>query len=101
MSFKPSSKEEEYMFQQELERRRRVARETAARQEEGERQRQKEAHWMHCPKCGSMLQEIEYRGVRIDQCPACQGIFLDAGELDQVAQKEPGGIFGALGRLLR
>ncbi|MBK9795748.1 MAG: zf-TFIIB domain-containing protein [Holophagaceae bacterium] len=56
---------------------------------------------MHCPKCGSTLQEIEYRGVRIDQCPGCQGVFLDAGELEQVAQKEPGGFFGTLGRLLR
>lgn len=101
MTFKTSPKEEEYMFHQELERRRRAAREAAARQEEGERQRQKEAHWMHCPKCGSTLQEIQYRSVRIDQCPGCQGVFLDAGELEQVAQKEPGTIFGTLGRLLR
>ena len=101
MSFKPSNKEEEYIFRQEQEHRRRAAREAAARQEEGERQRQKEAHWMHCPKCGSTLQEVEYSGVRIDQCPGCQGVFLDAGELEQVAQKEPGGFVGTLIRFLR
>lgn len=101
MPLKPSSKEEEYMLQLELERRRQAALEAEARLAEEERRRLKETHWMHCPKCGTRLQEISFRGVHIDQCPACQGIFLDAGELDQVAKGEQGGFLGSLGRLFR
>lgn len=108
MPIKPSSKEEEYMLQIELERRRKFAQEEEARLAEEmrqslEEQRRslKEAHWMHCPKCGTTLQEVEYRGVHLDQCPGCGGIFLDAGELDQVAQADTGGFLGSLGRIFR
>ena len=47
-----------------------------------EKQRQKESHWMKCPKCGSDLQEINYQSVMIDRCIECKGIWLDMGELE-------------------
>jgi len=36
---------------------------------------------MQCPKCGMHLIEIDYRGIKIDRCSDCEGIWLDKGEL--------------------
>ena len=52
-----------------------------------EREQQKRLHWMHCPKCGSGLDEITFRGVKVDKCLTCGGVFLDDGELEQLAGK--------------
>ena len=34
------------------------------------------------------LKEIEYKGVKIDKCSQCDGIWLDAGELEAVLLSE-------------
>jgi uncharacterized protein len=54
----------------------------------------KEASSMRCPKCGEPLKERSFQKITIDQCTACHGIWLDAGELEQVAEKESGGWLG-------
>jgi uncharacterized protein len=36
-----------------------------------------------CPACPGMLKEMKLGQVTIEFCPACSGIFLDKGELDQ------------------
>lgn len=41
-----------------------------------------ESFWMVCPKCGGALEEVEHRGVKIDRCRACAGLYLDRGELE-------------------
>lgn len=43
---------------------------------------------MRCPKCGEPLKERSFQKILIDQCTGCNGIWLDAGELDSVAEKE-------------
>lgn len=43
---------------------------------------------MQCPKCGMQLIEIDYRGIIVDKCSECSGIWLDAGELDAVIKLE-------------
>ena len=48
---------------------------------EAEKLRLKEAHWMHCPKCGQKLSPEKCGSVEIDVCPSCKGVWLDAGEL--------------------
>jgi len=40
---------------------------------------------MKCPKCGMNLVEIEYRSIKVDRCSACEGVWLDKGELKSVA----------------
>jgi Zn-finger nucleic acid-binding protein len=50
--------------------------------------------YMKCPKCGAQLKERSFQKIVIDQCGACHGIWLDAGELEQVAEKESGGWLG-------
>ena len=48
----------------------------------------KDLHYMCCPKCGMSLKEIECKGVNIDKCAQCDGIWLDAGELETVLLSE-------------
>ncbi len=54
-------------------------------------------HFMHCPKCGLKLDEITFRGVRVDKCFACGGVWLDDGELEELAGQP--GFFEALRRM--
>ncbi len=51
---------------------------------------------MTCPRCGAPLGEREERGVRIDECPSCGGLWLDKGELETLAGREEHGWFGRL-----
>ena len=41
-----------------------------------------------CPKCQGSLRTVDRKGVRLEQCENCQGIFLDRGELEQILQAE-------------
>ncbi|OZM70184.1 transcriptional regulator [Amycolatopsis antarctica] len=43
---------------------------------------------MTCPKCQSKMRTVDKNGVHIDQCEGCRGIFLDRGELEQIAKAE-------------
>jgi hypothetical protein len=52
-----------------------------------ERAALRELHFMHCPKCGVEIEEITFRGVRIDKCFGCGGVWLDDGELEELAGK--------------
>ena len=38
-----------------------------------------------CPKCGEHLHELQVESVTIDKCPACNGIWLDDGELEALS----------------
>ncbi len=99
MPVKPSTPEETFFAQQELERRRTlaIAKEEQLRAEE-RRQLQKQ-HWMRCPKCGMELLEIDFRGHKVDQCSACRGLWLDAGEFEAITRSEEAGFLGDLKRM--
>jgi uncharacterized protein len=88
MPIQPSQQEDEYFARLELERRKKIDDEKRARMAEEEKRRLRELHFMRCPKCGSELQEIDYKGIKIDKCFGCEGLWLDAGELDAVAKLE-------------
>jgi len=47
---------------------------------------------MRCPKCEMELIEINYKGIKVDECSECEGIWLDAGELEAVARLEKSGL---------
>lgn len=40
-----------------------------------------------CPRCGERLSQRLFHGVTIDECPTCQGIWLDKGELEAVSRQ--------------
>ncbi len=37
-----------------------------------------------CPRCEALLQVADNKGVRIDLCRSCEGVYFDRGELNQV-----------------
>ena len=88
MTVKPSEKEEEYFARIELERKKKIEEVKLKRIAEEEKRRLKELHYMHCPKCGMELNEIEYKGINVDKCFSCNGVWLDAGEMDVLARLE-------------
>ncbi len=42
---------------------------------------------MKCPIDGNTLVMSERRGVEIDYCPECRGVWLDRGELDKIIER--------------
>ena len=40
-----------------------------------------------CPADGTVLAMSERRGVEIDYCPQCRGVWLDRGELDKLIER--------------
>jgi uncharacterized protein len=41
---------------------------------------------MKCPSCNETLLMSEKKGVEIDYCPNCRGIWLDRGELEKIIE---------------
>jgi acetyl-CoA carboxylase beta subunit len=98
---KPSEKEQEYFLQQELLRLKELREQYRRQLEEEERQKLKELHWLHCPKCGQKMEVSHLQGVEVEVCPACGGLFLDAGELDKVLEGSRRGPFTEALKALR
>ncbi|MFY9553975.1 MAG: zf-TFIIB domain-containing protein [Blastocatellia bacterium] len=47
-----------------------------------------EASIIHCPRCEGTLVELSFEDVQIDRCNKCNGVWLDAGELEQLTKKD-------------
>jgi hypothetical protein len=45
---------------------------------------------MPCPRCTGRLRSEVYQEVNIDRCDTCGGLWLDAGELEQLVGEESG-----------
>lgn len=81
---KPSNTEDEYFAREEIEHKRKLAFEQHRALEEKQRQELKKLHWMKCPKCGMDLHTLSKGSVEVDTCFNCGGVFLDAGEMEQI-----------------
>lgn len=46
---------------------------------------------LKCPRCDGTLVETSYDNITIDVCNKCTGVWLDEGELAQIAVREEGG----------
>ena len=97
---KPSKSEDEYFARLEFEKRRKEMEARQARIQVEERNRLKELHFMRCPKCGMELVEIELKGIKVDRCVACRGIFFDGGEIEQLL-KQGEGFLGKLSKVFK
>lgn len=42
---------------------------------------------MPCPVCKVALVMSDRKGVEIDYCPQCRGVWLDRGELDKIIER--------------
>ena len=93
---KGPSAEEEYFVREDAEKKRRLALQSKREKAVAELQRLRDLHFMHCPKCGMQMHEIKYRGVDVDVCFSCNGIFLDQGELEHLEKPESKGVMGSI-----
>ena len=84
--------EEEYFVKKEKE----LIEKLKAKQAGAKKENLEEMCHMRCPKCSEPLKERSFQKVLIDQCTGCGGIWLDAGELEQVAGREGEGWLGKL-----
>ena len=90
MTEKPSQNEDEYFARQNAEL-------LVRKREELERERleaERRSHIMKCPKDGHDLATTVHHGVSIDVCSHCGGMWLDAGELEQLSQEDRPGVLG-------
>jgi hypothetical protein len=95
MTQKPSDKEQEYFLRQEAERLKQLREEHRKKVAEEERQRLKELHYLHCPKCGQTMTTTTLHEVEVEVCPGCRGMFLDDGELEKLSGERARGRFAS------
>ncbi len=93
---KPSASEDEYFVREDAEKKRKLALQAKREKQAAELKALKEQHWMHCPKCGLQLHEIRMRGVDVDVCFSCNGVFLDQGDLEKLHKPESRGVMSAI-----
>ena len=101
MPLKPSSNEEEYHRQQEMELLAKRKKEAEARHAQEEKDALKALHFMRCPKCGQPLEEERYHKIQVDRCRACGGVWFDAGEAESLLDHSPSALQGLFGDLLK
>lgn len=95
-------KEEEYFHRKNQELLAKKREELDAQRRAQEAAQLKELHWMRCPKCGQQMVEEGRKGIKIDHCTGCGGIFFDKGELDLLlTAEEPAGLLSLLRRRLK
>ena len=41
-----------------------------------------------CPKCGDKIKPLEFRGVPMDQCSGCKGVWLGPKDLQILSEKD-------------
>lgn len=93
---KPSHPEDEYFTREDAEKKRRLALQAKRAIAEAERERLKALHFMHCPKCGLEMHEVHLRGLSVDVCFACGGVFLDQSEIEVIAAPRQKGAMAAI-----
>ena len=93
-------KNEEQMIAAAREAREKREKERAQTEQAAERDKVKALHFMKCPKCGHDLREENISGVTVDRCSFCEGIFLDAGEMESLFLKREDDRKGFLKRLI-
>jgi len=93
---KPSRNEDEYFARQNAD----LIKEMRARLD-ADRKKSEQKQQFACPRDGTTLVETESEHVKIDSCPKCKGVWLDAGELEQLrlvnrGKGVTGGVLGSL-----
>jgi uncharacterized protein len=88
MPIKPTEHEDEYFARIEQELKKKIKEQKNKWTSDEERDKLRNLHFMKCPKCGIDLIEIDFRGMKIDECSACRGIWLDAVEFDAMVKMD-------------
>ena len=91
----PSRNEDEFFAKQDAE----LIKQMREKLDKERDQQERKAHYMKCPKCGADLKEEDHGHAKVDICPECKGMWLDAGEVDlmrKVAQSGGKNVFQGL-----
>ena len=96
---KPSKNEDEYFARQNAE----IIKEMRAKLDAERQKAALEKAHLKCPRCNVPLSERETNHVKLDACPQCNGVWLDAGEMDQLQRvnRERGATGGVLSSFFR
>ncbi len=86
--------EDEFIAKEQAEKTKRLKDQLKEQRLEQEREQTKALCYMKCPKCGSDLNEVTFRGIKIDRCLNCDGVWLDEGELEKLAGDEDSSTIG-------
>ena len=78
------SLEEEYFRRKEKE----LIEKLRAKRVQQEQHEKAEAATVHCPKCDGTLVPLTYEDVRLDRCVNCNGVWLEAEDLNRL-MKQP------------
>lgn len=93
----PSHEEEDYFARQEIEKRRALAEKLRSEMQKQELDDLRKLHWNRCSKCGFEMHPIVFKGMTIEKCPNCDGVYLDLPEFEKLAGTEGGFIKSVLG----
>lgn len=95
---KPSRNEDEYFARQNADLIKDMRAKLDAERKAAEKKRD-----LKCPRNGAELEETESENVKVDTCPKCKGVWLDAGELEQLrlVNRQRGVTGGVLGSLFK
>ncbi len=93
---KASTSEEEYFVREDAEKKRKLALQAKKEKQADELKQLKDLHFMRCPKCGLQMHEVKLRGVDVDVCFSCNGVFLDQGELELLEKPESRGVMSSI-----
>ncbi|NNG17270.1 MAG: zf-TFIIB domain-containing protein [Gemmatimonadales bacterium] len=93
-SDKPSKNEDEYFARKDLE----LLKSRRQKRQEDALEAERRSHYMKCPKDGHDITTESFHDVQIERCPHCNGIWLDAGELEDLMAKEDTGLIGRVFR---
>jgi len=83
----PSRNEDEYFARQDAE----LIKQMRAKLDSDRGAQERKAHFMKCPKDGADLKEEMHGQAKVDICPECGGMWLDAGELALMHHVEKAG----------
>ena len=91
--------EDEYFHREEQEKLARLRAQADAEKAQAAKEKRKQDHWHRCGKCGAEMQTKVFKGVEIEICNECGAVLLDAGELENLAGQDQGGVFNTIGEL--
>ena len=94
-------KEGEYFAKIEFERKQEALLAKQKRLDEDAKKKARDVHWMHCPKFGLTMVEVDFEGIKVDKCSKCLGIFFDNGEVDHLVEKNKPGFLRRLNSLFQ
>ena len=97
---KPSQTEDDYFAREEAETKRKLAQKVKHDMAADEARRLRDLHHGHCPGCGQQMHEVKLRGVPVDVCFACNGIFLQHTEIEAFQRQINEGRRGVVAAIL-